>query len=71
MMQEAPEIGQIFGSSAYFDWSWKYCGFGQLSWYMEGDKIFISNESMDREMIRKILYEYADYIANNAVLEDG
>ena len=71
MMQETPEIGDVFRSSVYFDWVWKHCGFGQLSWYIdENGSIQMSNEGMNRERIRKILHSYADYVADNAVLED-
>lgn len=72
MMQEIPEIDKIWNTNLYFDWGWKYCGFGQLSvsHNPETDEIVIENECMSRDMIRKIMHAYVDHIVDHAKLAD-
>ena len=65
-----PEISDIHAASAYFDWSWMGCGFGQLSFRVTDDgKIECSDECMGRDRVRVLLHALADHIADNAVLE--
>lgn len=57
---------------AYFDWGWPHFGFGQLSFGMRDDgKIYIDNECMSRDAVRKILHAFADHVADNGVLVDA
>lgn len=61
----------VHHAQAYFDWGWQGCGFGQLSFSMDkGGKITCMNECMGREAVRKLLHAFADYVADNAVLDD-
>lgn len=66
-----PEIGSIHNGSVYFDWCWKGCGFGQLSFEVDRDtqKILCNNECMSRESIRKILTSLANHIAETCELD--
>ena len=66
-----PEIGAIHQAGAYFDWGWKGCGFGQLSFEVnrETQAITCSNECMGRESVRKILIALANHIADNCVMD--
>ena len=59
-------------AGAYFDWGWKGCGFGQLSFDYDNEtgKITCMNECMGREAVRQLLHAFADYVADNAVLDD-
>ncbi len=45
---------------AYFNWTREGMGFGQLSFYMEDDKLMCGNELMSKELIKKILCEMVD-----------
>lgn len=67
-----PEIGSVFSGQAYFDWGWKNMGFGQLSFHVNQDtgKVYIGNECMNRETVRSILHAFADYVADNGIMED-
>lgn len=66
-----PEIGSIHHGSAYFDWGWKGCGFGQLSFEVnrETQEITCMNECMSRESVRKILISLANHIADKCVMD--
>jgi hypothetical protein len=64
------EIGSIHMASAYFDWSWRGIGFGQLSFSSKNGKITCMNECMSRERVRELLRAFADHIADNCVLDD-
>lgn len=65
-----PEIDEVFGARAYFAWSWKGCGFGQLSFSKAaGGEITCMNECMSRDMVRTILHAFADHVADTFVLE--
>lgn len=68
----APKIGAVFSGNAYFSWGWKNWGFGQLSFATDEEtgEIHIGNECMSRERVRAILHAFADYVADNGVLED-
>lgn len=67
-----PEVHGIHQGNAYFDWGWKGCGHGQLSFTFdpEGDKITCMNECMGRDSVRKILHAFADFVADRVILED-
>lgn len=71
MNAHPPEIDQLIGAKAYFSWSWEGCGFGQLSFAYDRETgaISCSNECMSRENVRKLLHAFADYVADNAVLD--
>lgn len=71
MAANPPEVDSIFNASAYFDWGWKGCGFGQLSFHLDTktDKITCSNECMSREMVRAILIAFANKVADECVLD--
>jgi hypothetical protein len=66
-----PEIDTIFNGSAYFDWGWKGCGFGQLSFEVdrETQKITCMNECMSREMVRAILIAFANKVADECLMD--
>jgi hypothetical protein len=66
-----PEIDAIHHANVYFDWAWKGCGFGQLSFSVDKEtgKITCMNECMSRDRIRKILTSLANHIADNAELD--
>jgi hypothetical protein len=66
-----PEIGSIHSAGAYFDWAWKGCGFGQLSFEVDRETQAIScnNECMSRESVRKILIALANHIADTCVMD--
>lgn len=59
-----PEIEHIHDARAYFSWSWKGCGFGQLSFDLEDGKWECDTEFMSPERTRKLLHAYADHIAD-------
>jgi hypothetical protein len=66
-----PVVTDIHWADMYFDWSWNGRGFGQLSFTKdEAGNLLCMNECMSRESVRKILHAMADYIADNATLED-
>lgn len=76
-----PVICGVHSAGAYFDWGWKGCGHGQLSFSMNrsftGDgedaevvrKWTCSNEGMSRDDVRKLLHALADHIADNVELD--
>lgn len=72
MAENPPEIGGIHWGNAYFDWSWKGCGFGQLDFRIDRETgtIRIANECMDRERVRSILVAFANHIADHGILDD-
>ena len=63
------EIGSIHNANAYFDWSWRGRGFGQLSFQYKDGKLTCNNECMSRESVRELLRAFADHIADTAILE--
>jgi hypothetical protein len=65
-------IDDIIGANAYFSWVWQGVGFGQLSFEKDTTtgEITCMNECMSRDSVRKLLHEFADYIADNAKLDD-
>lgn len=66
-----PEIDAVFHGRAYFDWAWKGCGFGQLSFNVDDETgvITCNNECMSRENVRKILIAFANKIADECVMD--
>ncbi len=72
MAENSPEIGAIHWGNAYFDWSWKGCGWGQLDFRVDTDTgaIHIANECMSRERVRTILVALANHIADVGILDD-
>lgn len=71
MAANPPTIEGVHGAHAYFDWGWKGCGFGQLSFSVNAKtgEINCSNECMGREKVRAILHALADHIADKCVLD--
>jgi hypothetical protein len=71
MAANPPEIGTIFQGQAYFNWAWKGCGFGQLSFDVNRDthEITCMNECMSRESVRSILISLANHIADKCVMD--
>ena len=69
----SPTVHALFSAYCYVGWSWKGCGFGQLSIDFEPDtgKPEIMNERMTRDSVRKILHAMADFVADRAVLSDN
>ena len=71
MKDNPPVIEDLFSANAYFGWSWKGCGFGQLSFSRDKDgKLTCMNECLSREYVRDILHAFADHIANEVELID-
>jgi hypothetical protein len=68
-----PEVSGLHHANMYFDWGWKGCGFGQLSFSFdrETSKLECMNECMSRDSVRKILHSMADFIADRAILLDN
>lgn len=71
--ENPPVATDLFSSSIYFNWSWKGCGFGQLSVDLdiESGALLCNNECMRREDVRKLLHAYADFIADRCILTDN
>lgn len=71
MAANPPEIGSLHSANAYFDWSWRGCGFGQLhfSFHPETGKVTCDSEHMGRERVRTILIALANHIADTCELE--
>lgn len=67
MKENPPVVTAAHGASAYFDWEWHGCGFGQLSFdFDRGTGLWeCSNEGMDPDRVRKLLHAFADYVADN------
>jgi hypothetical protein len=64
-----PEVTSIHSTSFYFNWSWKGCGFGQMSMSIVDGKLEAMDEYMSRESVRKLLIAYANHVADNCSLE--
>ena len=65
------DVEGIHWANMYFDWGWKGCGFGQLSFSKgEDGKLTCMNECMGRESVRKILIAMANTIADNVELQE-
>lgn len=64
------DVDGIHWANAYFDWSWKGCGFGQLSFSKDREtgKLTCMNECMGRESVRKILIAMANTVADKVEL---
>lgn len=71
IMAANPPNVDLINANAYLNWSWKACGFGQLSFTFDRETgaITCSNECMSRENVRAILHAMADHIADNAILD--
>lgn len=70
MDENPPEVTGVHWASGYFDWTWKGCGFGQLSFSLDGDVLTCMNECMGRDSVRKLLHAYADFIADRVILDE-
>lgn len=71
LMAENPPSIELIGTHAYFNWSWKGCGFGQLSFHMDEQGVVrCLNECMSRERVRTLLVAMANHIADTCVLEE-
>lgn len=70
MDEQIPQVTNIHNAQLYFDWAWKYCGFGQLSvsHSHESGELTCMNETMGQESVRKLLHAFADYVADNVEL---
>ena len=66
-----PEIVSLHNSNVYFTWGWENFGFGQLSIGFADNTLMASNETMSRESVRKLLHQWADYVADRVYLDDG
>ena len=71
--ENPPKVDYVHYSNSYFDWGWKGCGFGQLSFSIDGEtgNITCMNEYMGRDSVRKLLHAFADFIADRAILLDN
>ena len=69
----SPVVSGLHSADMYFDWGWKGCGFGQLSFHFdrEASTLECNNECMSRKSVRKILHAMADFIADRAILLDN
>jgi hypothetical protein len=65
MKDNPPTCEGVHSASAYFDWSWKGCGFGQLSFHYNHEKWSCGTEMMGPEATRKLLHSFADFVADN------
>ena len=72
MDENPPEVSCVHYANVYFDWDWKGCGFGQLSFGLDSEKMELTamNECMSRNSVRKLLHAFADYIADRVVLDN-
>lgn len=72
MHAETPTVGSNHSLNLYFNWNWKYCGFGQLRLSQDNitKKVTIDNECMSRGAVRKILHAWVDHTVDNAIFED-
>lgn len=71
MDSNPPEVDTLHAADLYFDWSWRGCGWGQLSisYDRQTGELTAMNECMDRDSVRKFLHALADFIADRVVLE--
>lgn len=67
MKENPPECTAVHSGGAYFDWSWKGCGFGQMSFDYDSEKKEWTGdtECMGPESTRKLLHAFADHVADN------
>jgi hypothetical protein len=72
MDENEPVVTGLHWANVYMDWSWKGCGFGQLSFSLDREtgKLICMNECMGRDSVRKILIAMANKIADEVVLEE-
>lgn len=72
MAKNPPEITSIHYASAYMDWSWMGCGFGQLSFSVnrETGEITFMDECMGKDRVRTILHQLVDHLVDNGKFED-
>ena len=66
-------ISGLFNLQTYFSWKKETVGTGDMfiSFNKDVPRISIVNEHVDRETIREILHEFADYLADRAILSDN
>ena len=65
------EIKYVDNIMLRFGWGKKRFGFGQLGVYIDKNgHVKCMNERMARETVRELLHAMADYIADNAEMED-
>lgn len=64
-------LDDIFWAKLYFGWMKEHFGFGQfsLTFSPELGKFYCDDERIGRERIRKLLYAFADCVADNCVTE--
>jgi len=61
-----PIVTCLHSTRLYFDWGWKACGYGQLSFDLENGKITCANEAMSKEAVRTLMRAYVDYLVDNS-----
>ena len=59
-----PICTAVHFADAYFDWSWKGCGYGQLSFSIKDGVWSCETECMGPEATRKLLHAFADHVAD-------
>lgn len=67
-----PEITGIHGASAYIDWSWMGCGYGQLSFSYDRKTQLITfmDEHMGKERVRQIMHSLVDHLVDNGKFDE-
>lgn len=65
MADNPPVCTGVHGAQAYFNWSWKGCGFGQLTFSYQDGEWSCDTEMMGPESTRKLLHAFADHVADN------
>jgi transcriptional regulator with XRE-family HTH domain len=71
VMAANPPSVEVINAALYLNWSWKACGFGQLSigYDRKTGEFSCSNEGMSRERVRTILHSLADHLADSVKLD--
>lgn len=64
------EFHTIRNLNAYFDWGAEGKGFGQLSFYGQGDTVNFDTELLDRETVRCMLHQFVDHIIDTGRSDD-
>lgn len=64
MEENPPTCHGVHAANVYFDWDWKGCGFGQLSFSLKDGVWSCDTETMGPESTRKFLHAFADYVAD-------
>jgi hypothetical protein len=72
MHKNPPEITSIHGASAYVDWSWMGCGFGQLSFHADPEtgRITFMDECMGKDRVRTILHALVDHLVDKGEFDE-